>query len=192
MSDPMRHFTWNPQKRSTHIGTHEPSEELTRVALSKPVETEDGVLPAGRWGPSSASTGAVRPTRSSSRSPFTPSPPSCRTPFDMHVPDADKATLDLKKITHHLLVLDHPEGGPRPNSSWLAASAMTTSPRSRRRYWRTRSGTRSRKRLRRHRGVKYFVDCTLMTPDVRNPCIQIWIDDADGSPPRFVTAYPFL
>ncbi|KAA0589150.1 DUF4926 domain-containing protein [Azospirillum lipoferum] len=46
----MRHFTWNPQKRSTHTGTHEPSEELTRVALSKPVETEDGVLPAGSMG----------------------------------------------------------------------------------------------------------------------------------------------
>lgn len=25
----------------------------------------------------------------------------------MHVPDADKATLNLKKITHYLLVPDH-------------------------------------------------------------------------------------
>lgn len=31
----------------------------------------------------------------------------------MHVPDADMATLDLKKITHYLLVPDHPEGGPK-------------------------------------------------------------------------------
>ncbi|MGA1858019.1 hypothetical protein VH569_18670 [Azospirillum sp. 11R-A] len=31
----------------------------------------------------------------------------------MHVPDADKATLDLKTLTHYLLVPDHPEGGPR-------------------------------------------------------------------------------
>jgi len=31
----------------------------------------------------------------------------------MHVLDADRATLDLKKITHYLLVPDHPEGGPK-------------------------------------------------------------------------------
>ena len=46
----MERFTWNPQKRPTDSGTHEPIEELTRVALSKPVETEDGVLPAGSMG----------------------------------------------------------------------------------------------------------------------------------------------
>lgn len=50
MSDPMRYVTWNPQKRPTDTGAHEPIEELTRVVLSKPVETEDGVLPAGSMG----------------------------------------------------------------------------------------------------------------------------------------------
>lgn len=50
MSDPMRHVTWNLIKRPTDAGAHEPIEELTRVALSKPVETEDGVLPAGSVG----------------------------------------------------------------------------------------------------------------------------------------------
>lgn len=47
---PMGRFTWEPSKRSTDSGTHEPIEELTRVALSKPVETEDGVLPAKSMG----------------------------------------------------------------------------------------------------------------------------------------------
>lgn len=46
----MERFTWNPYKRSTDTGTHEPIEELTRMALSKPVETEDRVLPAGSMG----------------------------------------------------------------------------------------------------------------------------------------------
>ncbi|PWC88479.1 hypothetical protein TSH100_07585 [Azospirillum sp. TSH100] len=46
----MRRFTWNPQKRPTDAGAHEPFEELTRVALSRPVETEGGVLRAGAMG----------------------------------------------------------------------------------------------------------------------------------------------
>ena len=31
----------------------------------------------------------------------------------MPVPDADKATPDVKTITHYLLVPDHPKGGPK-------------------------------------------------------------------------------
>ncbi|WP_204561862.1 DUF4926 domain-containing protein [Azospirillum palustre] len=50
MSVPMERSTWNPQKRPTDTGAHEPIEELTRVELSKPVEPEDGVLPAGSVG----------------------------------------------------------------------------------------------------------------------------------------------
>jgi len=39
-------------------------------------------------------------------------------------------------------------------------------------------------------GMKYIVQCTLLTPDGRNPCIQsIWIIEAEG-PPRLVSAYP--
>jgi hypothetical protein len=51
MSDPtMGYFMWDPFKRSADTEPHEPIEELTRVALSVPVETEDGVLPAGSMG----------------------------------------------------------------------------------------------------------------------------------------------
>ena len=48
--DPRGCFMWHPYMRSTDTGAHEPIEELTRVALSKPVETESGVLPAGSMG----------------------------------------------------------------------------------------------------------------------------------------------
>ena len=50
MPDPMSCSMWDPYKRSTDTGAHEPIEELTRVALSMPVETESGVLPAGSLG----------------------------------------------------------------------------------------------------------------------------------------------
>lgn len=50
MPDPMGSFMWDPYKRSTDTGAHEPIEELSRLALSKPVETESGVLPAGSMG----------------------------------------------------------------------------------------------------------------------------------------------
>ena len=50
MPNPMSCFMRAPYKSSTDTGAHEPIEELTRVALSKPVETEDGVLPAGSMG----------------------------------------------------------------------------------------------------------------------------------------------
>ncbi len=47
--DPRGCFMWDPYKRSTDTGAHEPIEELTRVALSTPVGTEIGVLPAGSF-----------------------------------------------------------------------------------------------------------------------------------------------
>ena len=51
MSDPtMGDFLGIPFKHSADTETHEPIEELTRVALFKPVETEDGLLPAGSMG----------------------------------------------------------------------------------------------------------------------------------------------
>lgn len=43
----------------------------------------------------------------------------------MHVPDADKATPDLKKITHYLLVPDHAEGGPKAKFFLACGCRMT-------------------------------------------------------------------
>lgn len=39
-------------------------------------------------------------------------------------------------------------------------------------------------------GTKYVVRCNLQSPDQRNPCrVSVWIIDAGGKIPRFVTAY---
>ena len=39
-------------------------------------------------------------------------------------------------------------------------------------------------------GAKYVVECTLMTPDGRNPCLRsVWIIENGQSRPRLVTAY---
>lgn len=40
-------------------------------------------------------------------------------------------------------------------------------------------------------GVKYVLECTVQSPDGRNPCIRsVWIIDAGKTIPRFVTAVP--
>ena len=39
-------------------------------------------------------------------------------------------------------------------------------------------------------GVKYVVQCSLETPDRRNPCLRsVWFLNAGGQRPRLVTAY---
>ena len=39
-------------------------------------------------------------------------------------------------------------------------------------------------------GIKYEVECSLATPDGRNPCIRtVWISQAE-QPPRLITAHP--
>jgi hypothetical protein len=40
-------------------------------------------------------------------------------------------------------------------------------------------------------GAKYLVECSLLSPDGRNPYIHtVWIIDPSGSAPRLVTAFP--
>lgn len=40
-------------------------------------------------------------------------------------------------------------------------------------------------------GIKYVLECTVQSPDGRNPCIRsVWIIDAGGIAPRLVTAFP--
>jgi hypothetical protein len=41
-------------------------------------------------------------------------------------------------------------------------------------------------------GTKYLVECSLLSPDGRNPCIHtVWIIDPSGTAPRLVTAFPY-
>jgi filamentous hemagglutinin len=111
----------------------------------------------------------------------------------MHVPDADKATLNLKKITHYLLRPDHPEGGPKARFFMACGFSHDNVPAFEAALLAHPVRNVIAKTTKSPLGVKYSVECTLTTPDGRNPCIRtIWIDDADGTPPRFVTAYPFL
>jgi len=40
-------------------------------------------------------------------------------------------------------------------------------------------------------GVKFILECTVPSPDGRNPCIRsVWIVDTGKTAPRLVTAYP--
>lgn len=109
----------------------------------------------------------------------------------MHVPDADKATLDLRKITHYLLAPDHPEGGPKANFFMACGFSHDTVAAFKAALPVHPVRKVIAKTTKAPLGVKYFAEGALMTPDGQNPCIRtVWIDDADGTPPRFVTAYP--
>ena len=111
----------------------------------------------------------------------------------MHVPNADKATMDPRKITHYLLVPTHPDNSGKAkfftdrgfDYSNVAdfQAALLAHP----------VDNEYHKEIKLPVGTKYIVHCNLKTPDGKNPCIRtIWIDDADGTPPRLVSAYPFL
>lgn len=108
----------------------------------------------------------------------------------MRMPDADKATLDIRKITHYLLQADHQDNGGK--AKFFAACGFDQS-----------TIDEFKAALLAHpvnnalktttvidAGRKYVVECRLATPDGSNPCIRtVWIDDGAGEP-RLVTAYP--
>lgn len=106
------------------------------------------------------------------------------------IPLDDQLTVDLTKITEYLLNLSHDEGAPKakfflgrgfalsqPN---LLASALIE-------HGRTQTITATIKSA---YGTKYEVQCQLVTPDGKNPCIlSVWIQEGKKAP-RLITAHP--
>lgn len=107
------------------------------------------------------------------------------------LPSAEAAIVADTKITRYLLNPDHREGGPKARF-FLAFGFNRENP------------ALLAEALRQHPldhplvdtrlepfGAIHIVDCSIRTPDQRNPCVRtIWITE-DGSPgPRLVTAYP--
>jgi hypothetical protein len=110
----------------------------------------------------------------------------------MKLPNAAQATMDPRKITHYLLVPDHPDNGGKAkfftdrgfNQNNVAdfQAALLAHP----------VNNEVHKTMKSAVGTKYIVHCNLKTPDGKDPCIRtIWIDDG-GGPPRLVSAYPFM
>ncbi len=111
----------------------------------------------------------------------------------MKLPNYQQAIVPQKKITQYLLSLTHPDGKSKakfflkfsftPDAWEIMASAFM-------------------KHIADHElvkiepspfGTRYVIECELITPDGRNPCVRsIWfiaIEDEDHIP-QLVSAYP--
>ncbi|MDI1313018.1 DUF6883 domain-containing protein [Prosthecobacter sp.] len=107
-----------------------------------------------------------------------------------HLPQADALLVEQTKVQDYLLNLSHKEGGPKAKfflnrgfrlDAWeLMAQAL-------RQHGMTQPVTEtSETRF----GRKFTVECQILTPDGRNPCIlTAWIVEGKR-PPRLVTAHP--
>jgi hypothetical protein len=108
----------------------------------------------------------------------------------IQLPGAANATLDDTKITGYLLDPTHPLGASKERfftafgfslANWqVLKTALLAHPIHNLVAAQSASAW----------GAKYEVQCSLTTPDQRNPCIvSVWIIEP-GNDPRFVTAYP--
>jgi hypothetical protein len=109
----------------------------------------------------------------------------------MKLPNADKAYVPARKLLDYLLSLSHPVGGPKArffrsagfddaNVSTLEHALIEIA----------RSGEVTEVEQTTH-GTKYAVEGALETPDRGPKTIRtVWIIEAGGESPRFVTAYP--
>ena len=107
------------------------------------------------------------------------------------LPRVANAILDDRKITHHLLRTVHPTGpskakffmpfGFSPGNWAELKSALLNHPQNNPVTSQTSNPF----------GQKFEVNCSLVAPDGRNPCIiSVWIIEQPDPNPRFVTAYP--
>lgn len=106
------------------------------------------------------------------------------------LPRPDDLIVESKKITQYLLCASHPDGSSKAQffsalgfgaERWpLLGEALIQH--GRRRYIVEQYDNQF--------GTKYVVECLLVTPDKRNPCIRsVWVVEPDIAP-RLVTAYP--
>ena len=107
------------------------------------------------------------------------------------LPNADRALVEPEKLTDYLLSLAHRDGMGK-------AKFFMQFGFSRAQFAKLQSS------LQKHavtqpvaevktteHGVKYILECSVQSPDGRNPCIRsVWIVDAGKTVPRLVTAFP--
>jgi hypothetical protein len=98
---------------------------------------------------------------------------------------------DIRKITHYLLNDNHKDGAPK--SKFLKAFGFSAD-----------RPDRLKEALEAHAvinalvattstdwGTKYIVECSIASPDGRNPCVRtVWQREAGDGDPILVTAYP--
>ena len=107
-----------------------------------------------------------------------------------HLPERENLHIEERKVTKYLLNLDHAEGGSK--ARFFLSRGFSSD------YWKVLA-----KALRDHgatqpvtgeeptrHGIKYVVECQIVSPDGKKPCIlSIWIKEG-LKPMRLVTAHP--
>jgi hypothetical protein len=98
--------------------------------------------------------------------------------------------VEQAKVVDYLLNLGHEQGGPKAKfflNRGFTALAWRDMAEALREHGRTQPvAEESTTRF----GRKFTVECEIVTPDGRNPCIlTAWIVEGD-KPPRLVTAHP--
>jgi hypothetical protein len=107
------------------------------------------------------------------------------------LPNAERAIVDLAKITDYLLNASHPDNGGKAQffgSLGFAAgnpAALADALRAVAVVGDVVSQAESR------HGLKFVVDGAIQAPTGRRPVVRtVWIVDAEEESPRLVTAYP--
>lgn len=106
------------------------------------------------------------------------------------LPQTDALQVDESKVVEYLLNLKHPKGGSKAKyfrnrgfkpGDWQAMAKALK--------YHGATQTVTEAATTKH-GRKFTVECTLETPDGKNPCILTgWIVEG-RRPPRLVTAHP--
>ncbi len=110
----------------------------------------------------------------------------------LHLPGADKAVVARQRIVDYLLNIDHTDGTSKAKfflgrgftaDSWNKFSDALL----------THGRTNTVKKVTEDKwGVRFRVECTLVTPDGSNPCIRtVWLLETNAKFPRLITAHPF-
>ena len=106
------------------------------------------------------------------------------------LPWPDALMVDETKITGYLLNLDHEVGGTKAKffrNRGFTPEAWPAMAEALRQHGITQPVTKSTTTM---FGKKFEVQCQVVTPDGKNPCIlTAWIVEGD-KPPRLVTAQP--
>jgi len=107
----------------------------------------------------------------------------------MRMPNARAATIDRRKLEGYLLSPAHPVGGPKARF-FFSVGFRDAEALERALLELARTGDVAETTTSAY-GVKYTVDGMVSTPSGRQVKLRtIWIVEAAGASPRFVTAYP--
>lgn len=109
----------------------------------------------------------------------------------MKLPERDRLVVPPEKVHGYLLMVTHPEGGPKAvffERHGFDAERWEELAEALRRHGSEHEVSRSSAT---EHGVKYVVSGRLQTPDGRNPMVvSVWIVDHGETVPRLVTAHP--